>query len=161
LAARFWGSQSLRFLGKLAISTGEMEMNRMFIAGAATALTVCAAAWGGLQYTQPAKAAADGTLGMALMSANVTANGFITDGTGTGVVSAMRTGIGQFQVVFERDVYKCTYAANIASSNDYVSQGSIAATNTPSARNTVKIATWLPNQYPTDLNFHLLVFCPR
>src|SRR5687768_12983862 len=89
-----------------------MEMNRLsFVAGAATALTLCAAAWGALHYTQAAKAAADGTLGGAIMAAVVHYDGTLV--RATGAVSAVKVTNGDYNVAFNRSVQDCAHVAGV------------------------------------------------
>jgi hypothetical protein len=53
-------------------------------------------------------AAADGKLGMALMSAVVASDGTLT--RGAGVTQSSRVSTGNYKVIFGRDVSTCTFA---------------------------------------------------
>jgi hypothetical protein len=137
-----------------------MEMIRMFIGGAAAALTVASAPWGGLQYTQPAKAAADGTLGMAIMSAIVDGNGALVNGV---AVSSSRIGLGTYEVVFSRSVAGCTF--NITAGNT-VSQGDALPAYGLGYYPAAPDRLWALMRHPIngsqiDAPFHLLVFCHK
>src|SRR6185437_12672333 len=55
------------------------------------------------------RAAADKTLGIALMSAIVDFQGTLI--SGSGATAASRTSEGQYTVMFDRDVSACTFAA--------------------------------------------------
>ena len=89
-------------------------MHRMsFVAGAAVAFIVSAAGWSVLQSAPVAPAAADKTLGMALMSAVVNQTGSLV--RGSGAVSAEQFGLGSYDVRFERSVTDCALSVTLAS----------------------------------------------
>ena len=130
-------------------------MNRFsFVAGAATALTLCAAAWGALHYTQAAKAAADKTLGMALLGAYVLYDATIV--SASGVTSVTSVGNGQYLVVFDRDVTNCIFSGTVAV--PAVLFLTVSPFDTPPQ---VRVVVFQPNGTPTNTNFHVMAFCPR
>jgi hypothetical protein len=137
-------------------------MNRMFLAGAATALTLCAAAFGAFHTIHDAKAAADKTLGAALMSATVDLDGTLV--RGAGAVSSMNTGnTGDFVVQFNRDVRDCTYVASVGSPVSPVGWTANAAASAPgnaSGPDTVRVFI-STNGAGVNNPFHLLVVCHK
>ena len=77
-----------------------------------------------------------------------------------GLSSAVRTGTGRYQVIFNRDVRGCAYAAT---------QGSVGAVPPPSGMitvaslasnvNGVDVRTFSGNNNPVNRSFHLIVNC--
>ena len=154
-------------MGKLSIpKTGGMEMHRLSLVAGAAAAFLVTAGWSVLQSAPVAPAAADKTLGMALMSATVESG---IDSVppeiirGSGVVSASRANTGIIDVVFDRDLSNCTCTANVGYyANGFHVISGVAATNCPYASKTARVATTASNtvtlmNYP----FHLIVFCPK
>jgi hypothetical protein len=145
-----------RILGKLALLEMENQMNRMFAAGAATALALCAAALGAFRDIRPAKAAADKALGPAIMGAHIAGEGGIT--RGFGVVSSSRPDQGRFEVVFERDVTQCIYTATLSLTVNYV----IVADSLPGVPNGVLVRTYRATDSAlSNIPFYLSVTCGR
>lgn len=113
-----------------------------------------------------ARAAPDGTLGMALMSAVVhydSGNAKVVVDGEVGLTSIARISTGQYDLRFVRDVSDCTcvvsggYGNNI---NDIA--GVIATANCPVSSLTGRVA--VHTSFPTnaaDLPFQVLVFCPK
>jgi hypothetical protein len=135
-------------------------MNRMFLAGAATALTMCAAAWGALQYTQPAKAAADGTQGMAMMSAVVRSDGTLA--RGAGALSSVRRTEGYYEIIFDRNIRNCTMSALIGP-DTYPGHYPVTLVSGQFTDNSsaYRVAVLRPNDVFVDSPFHLLAFCHK
>jgi hypothetical protein len=97
-----------------------------------------------------APAAADQTLGMALMSAAVNSAGTLL--RGTGAVSASRSEPGIYAVVFNRDIVACIANANVGNDG-----------NTTLIPYAVSLTLGINNQVlvrmDIDRPFYLLVFC--
>jgi hypothetical protein len=70
---------------------------------------------GNSQAPNIAPRAPDRTLGFALMSATINADGSI--GRATGVVSAQQLAIGAYEVIFERNIVDCTFVATANTTN--------------------------------------------
>src|SRR5688572_18391632 len=138
-----------------------MEMNRFsFFAGAAVAFVV-SAGWYALQSAPVAPAAADQTLGMALMSAGVDAPGTLI--RGSGVVSANIFKLGYYDVTFERSVASCAASITAASVNadgpgvDVYGVGYFL----PDPRVFRVSLRYQPNDANFPAPFHLLMFCHK
>ena len=120
------------------------------------------AGWSVLQSAPVAPAAADKTLGMALMSARVYATGVLAGGT---ALSASRGTAGEYEVAFDRSVTDCTFTASTGqaapSTNLYVLTA-LALYSGNSVKN-VTVHILDPNNalLPEDGAFHLLVFCHK
>jgi hypothetical protein len=137
-------------------------MNRFsFVAGAAAAFLV-AAGWSVLQSAPVAPAAADKTLGMALMSATVDANTPPNLVRGSGAVSVSSSGIGFADVVFDRDLSNCSCTASAGTHllGNYTSLVTASA-NCPYASKSALVITTDHNNMFTIAPFHLIVFCPK
>jgi hypothetical protein len=133
----------------------EVTMNRVsFVAGAVAALAVCAAALGGLQYTQPAKAAADGKLGMAMLGAYVGSDAVIR--SASGVTSVSSIGNGQYSVIFDRDVSNCIFSGTVA--NASLTFLTVSPYLTPPQ---VRVVVFTTGGTAVNSNFHVMAFCPR
>jgi hypothetical protein len=79
---------------------------------------------------------------------------------GRGVASSARTGDGQYQVVFDRDVRSCTYFATLGDESAAgPGAGSVAVTSAAANVNGVRVVTRNPNDSPANRSFHLLVSC--
>jgi hypothetical protein len=108
--------------------------------------------------------AADQTLGMAIMSANVDRSGTLTGGAG--VVGALRQANGQYFVAFNRSVEGCTHVGAVAGDVAFVFPGLVAATPKTDTFNGrtyygVRVDTSDHDAFITDRPFHLIVFCSR
>jgi hypothetical protein len=106
------------------------------------------------------RAAADNTLGMALLSASVNSDGTLARGVATG---ANKLGTGLYEVIFDRDLTTCSYTVSpgIAANG-----GSLLATFSQAegrAGNADGVFVELQNQAgnTVDAPFHLIVFCPK
>jgi hypothetical protein len=106
----------------------------------------------------PADAAPDQTLGMALMSAVVEANGTLI--SGTGVKNVTRTGLGGYLVQFDRSVVGCTPVASplINFYDNFVVVNHIPSAPTP---DTFQVLTGEVLGNGEDTRFSLIVFCGR
>jgi hypothetical protein len=71
-------------------------------------VTAAFIAGGLLAVPHDSRAAADNTLGMALMAARVDADGTLL--AGSGVTGVIYLGGGQYEIDFDRDVSKCFYS---------------------------------------------------
>jgi hypothetical protein len=121
----------------------------------------------------PALAAADDTLGMALMSASVKADGTLHHGSGVVSVTKPAMTSGEYHVKFERSIATCTCVANLGGvdgNGSYFVSWHINANcppfinATPTDPTLALVATSrdLQSQYnQEDADFHLIVFCPR
>ena len=106
-------------------------------------------------------AAADQTLGMALMSAVVNADGSLA--RGSGAVSSVRTTTGQYRVIFDRPIRDCTFTASGGGATPGLSYLTTANVwSLPNDESGVGVIT-SANTTAADINsgFHLLVFCAR
>jgi hypothetical protein len=108
------------------------------------------------------RAAPDDTLGMALMSATVGANGTLV--RGSGATSAEKNGTGEYLVQFARSIANCSCAASVGGNDPFVTYilTHAATANCPSfvAPDKAHIATSFDNT-AVDRDFHLIVFCPK
>ena len=118
-----------------------------------------------LQAAQPAggaaPAAADGKLGMALMSAVVRETGELI--RGNEVTSSVRVMGGQYDVVFQRSVVDCSVNVTPAAADPFGFVVISIASAFFRADNAKKVRAefYTPNGGDlTDTSFHLLVFCP-
>ena len=120
-------------------------------------------------YRTPASAAADDTLGMAMMSASVNFNGTLAHGSG--VISTQKTGTGSYTIVFERSIASCTCTATVGGNDGATSYlySYFTTANCPGISKPVDTAEVFTSQYKsvsqtielTDTDFHLIVFCPK
>ena len=101
-------------------------------------------------------AAPDQTLGMALMSAVVEANGTLI--SGTGVKNVTRTGLGGYLVQFDRSVVGCTPVAGLLA-NFY--DNFVAVNHNPTTPDTFQVLTGEVFGSGEDTRFSLIVFCGR
>lgn len=100
------------------------------------------------------QAAPDNTLGMAILSARVSAAGALIAGSGTtGTVA--KTGNGAYHVEFDRDVTTCFYLASLNGGGQVLTQ--------PSGTGNTRVGVGTQNSSGafTDAEFYLLVYCPR
>jgi hypothetical protein len=100
-------------------------------------------------------AAPDQTLGMALMSAVVEANGTLI--SGTGVKSVTRTGLGGYLVQFDRSVAGC---APVASPLYNFYDNFVIVRHIPTP-DTLQVLTGEVLGSGEDTRFSLIVFCGR
>ena len=113
-----------------------------------------------LATPNPTQAAADNTLGVALLSASVDANGALV--RGSGVTNTSRITTGRYQVTFNRDVTQCTYSATVGvATGAFTLPDFIQATPKPDIPNAVLVETDDKTGALNDDPFHLLVFCPQ
>ena len=131
-------------------------MSRMFLAGAAAALAVSI---GVNALTSPAPAAADKSLGMAVMSAVIASNGTLV--RGAGAVSATRLAAGSYTVTFNRSLADCSFLGGIgAGKAPGHASGYVIAVNPALELDTVKVRTQaISNGADTDGQFHVQVIC--
>jgi hypothetical protein len=79
---------------------------------------------------------------------------------GRGVTSTARSGIGQYQAVFDRDVRTCAYFATLGDESAAApGTGQIAVTSAAANVNGVRVVTRASNGNPADRSFHLTVSC--
>lgn len=104
------------------------------------------------------EAAPDRTLGMAIMSANISTGCVLARGAGATGAALNATGV--CNVEFSRNVRDCTYAATIGHPGLTMSPAGEIAAN-PSSNTTVFVRTRDSSGTLTDLPFHLIVFCPK
>jgi hypothetical protein len=104
--------------------------------------------------TVPSASIADG----GARHASVTSAGVLA--RGRSVVSAARTSEGRYQVIFDRDVRNCVFAATIADAGAAAPpQGEIGASALSSNVNGVAVRTENSAGNPADRPFHLIVPC--
>jgi hypothetical protein len=99
--------------------------------------------------------AADGTLGMALLSARVNVNATLAKGVGVTSVGKTPDGDGWYEVVFDRDVSGCAYAVTPATFFDRL-YGAVPSAGKP---NGVLVRFRDIAGVLRDTPFHLIVFC--
>lgn len=102
------------------------------------------------------EAAPDQTLGMALLSAVVEANGTLI--SGTGVKNVTRTGVGGYLVQFDRSVAGC---APVASPLVNFYDNFVAVNHIPMPPDTFRVLTGEVLGSGEDTRFSLIVFCGR
>jgi hypothetical protein len=79
---------------------------------------------------------------------------------GRGVASSAQTGVGQYQVIFDRDVRLCTYFATLGDeSASGPGTGQIAVTSAATSVNGVRVVTRDSGGTQANRSFHLLVSC--
>jgi hypothetical protein len=77
-----------------------------------------------------------------------------------GVSSTAQTGVGQYQVIFDRDVRQCTYVATLGDeSASAPGTGQIAVTSAASNVNGVRVVTRDSDGAVANRSFHLIVSC--
>jgi hypothetical protein len=102
----------------------------------------------------PSAAVADGVTRHAVIS-NVGATV-----RGRGTTSSGQTGPGQYQVIFDRDVRNCVYAATLGDESAAApGQGEIAVTSLGSNVNGVRVVTRNQAGETANRSFHLVVSC--
>jgi hypothetical protein len=79
---------------------------------------------------------------------------------GRGVASSARTGDGQYQVLFDRDVRNCVYAASLGDESAAgAGNGQISVTSAAANVNGVRVVTRNSNGANENRSFHLIVSC--
>ena len=79
---------------------------------------------------------------------------------GRGVASSARSGDGQYQVVFDRDVRNCVYAATLGDESAAgAGNGQISVTSAAANVNAVRVVTRNSNGANENRSFHLIVSC--
>jgi hypothetical protein len=79
---------------------------------------------------------------------------------GRGVVSTARSGEGQYDVIFDRDVAGCVYSATIGDeAAGGPGTGQISVLSMPGNVNGVRVRTRNSDGNPVDRSFHLIVSC--
>jgi hypothetical protein len=123
------------------------------------ALTVAGSLAAALPFAQPALAAPDQTLGMALMAATVNQSGTLL--RSTGAVSAERVSKGAYRVIFNREVIsRCTYVAN-AETGPMPGGGFVKVDETISNTSSVLVYTYNAANAVEDRSFELIVVCSQ
>jgi hypothetical protein len=108
------------------------------------------------------EAAPDQTLGMAIMSALVEANGTLL--SGAGAVSANRSiGTGFYQVFFNRSVLGCDYVATQSNPNINAYDPPLATIATAPGGSADRVLVVVQDGEGTnvDRTFRMIVFCPK
>jgi hypothetical protein len=79
---------------------------------------------------------------------------------GRGVASSAQTDTGQYQVIFDRDVRNCVYAATIGDESAAgAGNGQISVTSAAANVNGVRVVTRNSNGVNENRSFHLIVSC--
>ena len=107
----------------------------------------------------PLRAAADNTLGMALMSVSAYGSTVFQN---SGAQSITNTGTGTYEIIFDRSILDCVHVGSVTNAGDAdfgiwrvkVRQLKIEPTK-------VRILTTLSDGTSTTRPFSLLVFCPK
>ena len=77
-----------------------------------------------------------------------------------GLASSARTGTGQYQAVFDRDVRQCAYVATLGDeSAASPGTGQVSVTSLPSSVNGVRVFTRNSDGAAANRSFHLVVSC--
>jgi hypothetical protein len=114
-----------------------------------------AAAVGGTLFAGPAAAAPDATLGMALLSARVAANGALLQVGSSGAQSSTKIGTGTYEIFFARNIDDCIPLTTALS-------GAFVGLSATVGDTGVRIVTRTrSSSTPIDLGFTVVVFCPR
>ena len=139
---------------------------RPFMAMALAGAVGVATGWIGATQTRsanaaaPAPEAADGTLGMALMSAIVNRDGVLVGGAGVVSVQFDLDKM-RYEVAFERDLSGCAYVATVGEPDKDAWDGYATTTRDITLGGKgVSVATIL-NGNLSKLPFHLIVFCTK
>jgi len=103
--------------------------------------------------------APDKTLGMALLSARVAADGTLEGGAG--VVSSQRNSAGNYGVTFNRDVSSCDLSASVSNNDNILTPGYISVTLSSVVPGATFVATGSVASFNEDRAFTVLVFCVR
>jgi hypothetical protein len=106
-----------------------------------------------------AVAAPDETRGMALLAAYVYRTGALL--RGAGAISATRNGAGDFSITFDRNVRDCFISATLVNEAGGYATGKIVASTNNSLPLQVRVVTMNASSTPSDLDFHVTVFCNR
>jgi len=122
--------------------------------GSLAAVALFVGTWLADGLENPVKAAADNTLGMALLGAVVNGDGTLHHGAG--VVSTSRPNKGTYEVTFNRDITACFATA---SAQGFAIYASIFVPTTNTLR--VFLSTQSTLAVEWDGLFHVTVFCPR
>jgi hypothetical protein len=77
-----------------------------------------------------------------------------TTGRGSGVTGSAKTGTGQYEVIFNRDVTTCSYQATMS-----ISPGEVIAQPLSAVPNGVFVGTYTSAGAASDRAFHLAVLC--
>jgi hypothetical protein len=102
----------------------------------------------------PAAATADGLVRHVVVASN---GGAVR---ARGATSTARTGIGQYQAVFDRDVRNCAYFATLGDESAAApGTGQIAVASAAANVNGVRVVTRNSAGEPADRSFHLTVSC--
>jgi hypothetical protein len=79
---------------------------------------------------------------------------------GRGVSSTARTGTGQYQAIFDRDVRSCVYVATLGDeSASSPGTGQVSVLSLPSSVNGVRVLTRGSDGNAANRSFHLVVSC--
>ena len=77
-----------------------------------------------------------------------------------GATSTARTGTGQYQAIFDRDVRNCVYVATLGDeSASAPGTGQVSVTSLASSVNGVRVLTRDSSGAPANRSFHLIVSC--
>ena len=109
----------------------------------------------------PVPEAAEGGLGVTILSAVVNADGTLDRGNGVG--SVVKAGVGNYRVLFVRNVRQCVYSATIGLSGttgtEVNSSIDVVADNVDPKGVFIDTENFAAGQ--VDRGFHLIVFCAR
>jgi hypothetical protein len=103
----------------------------------------------------PSAASAEGVMRHVVVASN---GGAVR---GRGVTSTAKTGVGQYQAIFDRDVRNCSYFATLGDESAAApGTGQISVTSAASNVNGVRVVTRnSAGDTPVDRSFHLMVSC--
>jgi hypothetical protein len=77
-----------------------------------------------------------------------------------GLASSVRTGTGQYQAIFDRDVRQCAYVATLGDESAAApGTGQVSVTSLPSSVNGVRIFTRNSEGAAANRSFHIVVSC--
>jgi hypothetical protein len=112
----------------------------------------------GSRATRAAPLAPDGTLGMALLSAEILSDGTVN--RGSGVVSAVRENVGTYRVQFDRNVTQCVYVGSLSDeANGFGETGYIGLALDGGSPTGIYVETRNVTPAKADFDFALIVFC--
>jgi hypothetical protein len=145
-------------LGDVEITT--MSIGTVLVVGLALTSTNVLASSNQADPPKMVLAAADNTLGVAVMSAVVGSDGVWARGTiGT---SSLKTAGGTYTVQFPRDVSACAYVATLGDTSTALPPtGSALVSRSGSSSSTVFVETLNTAGSLADAPFHLVVFCDQ
>jgi len=106
--------------------------------------------------------AADQTLGLALMSADVSSGCVLA--RSSGVLGTNLQATGQCDVQFERDILQCTWVATLGNPDNVVSSAGEIAVNSLDVgflAGGVRVRTFNSAGTATNLAFHIIAFCAK